>query len=86
MRRIGYALAAPAIPLIRLSHVMRGAIENRSAVRPLLAAAPVILAGLAVDCVAQATGVVCGAGGSMARLTAYEFHRSEVNRTGRAPS
>ena len=85
LRRIGYALAAPAIPLLRLSHIVRAAASNRNAVRPLLTAVPVIVHALAVDCVAQAAGVLRGSGKSLAKLSAYEFHRSEVNRTGRPP-
>lgn len=85
-RRLAYALAAPAIPLIRLGHTVRAAIANGSPIRHLIHAAPVLVAGLAVDCAAQATGALFGAGRSVARLTAYEFHRAEVNRTGRPPA
>jgi hypothetical protein len=85
-RRAAYALAAPAIPLIRLSHVVRSVVDNRVPLRRLLVSSPVLLAGLAVDCVAQASGAAFGAGGSTVRITAYEFHRKEVNRTGRLPS
>ena len=35
---------------------------------------------------AQATGMLLGEGTSVERLAAYEFHRSDVNRTGRPPS
>jgi hypothetical protein len=84
LRRAAYAAAAPLIPLIRLSHVLRAAVRSGS-LRRLLSASPVLLAGLAVDCAAQATGAVFGAAGSLARLSAYEFHRSEVNRTNRPP-
>lgn len=85
-RRVAYAIAAPAIPLIRLGHTVRAAIANGTPLRSLLRATPVLVAGLAVDCVAQATGALFGAGRSVARLTAYEFHRADVNRTGRPPA
>lgn len=86
VRRAAYALASPAIPVIRLSHVVRAAIANRVPLRQLVLMLPAMLTGLAVDCVAQATGAVFGAGGSTARLTAYEFHRGEVNRSQRPPT
>lgn len=82
-RRAAYALASPAIPFIRLSHVVRSAIGNRVPLGRLLLISPALLVGLAVDCVAQATGAALGAGDSTVRLTAYEFHRREVNRAGR---
>ena len=85
-RRAAYALASPAIPFIRLSHVVRGAITNRVPFRRLVSILPILLAGLAVDCIAQATGAAFGAGRSTVRLTAYEFHRGEVNRTRRLPA
>lgn len=85
-RRAAYALAAPAIPFIRLSHVVRTAIDNRVPLRRLVLISPALLAGLAVDCVAQATGAAFGAGQSTVRLTAYEFHRGETNRTRRPPA
>jgi hypothetical protein len=84
-RRVAYALAAPAIPFIRLSHVVRTAIDNRVPLRRLVLISPALLAGLAVDCVAQATGAAFGTGRSTVLLTAYEFHRGEVNRTRRPP-
>jgi hypothetical protein len=84
-RRVAYALAAPAIPFIRLSHVVRTAIDNRVPLRRLVLISPALLAGLAVDCVAQATGAAFGTGRSTVLLTAYEFHRGEVNRTRRLP-
>jgi hypothetical protein len=84
-RRVAYALAAPAIPFIRLSHVARATIENRVPLGLVVSTLPVMLTGLAVDCVAQATGAALGAGSSTVKLTAYEFHRGEVNRTRRPP-
>jgi len=85
-RRAAYAVAAPAIPFIRLSHVVRSAIDNRVPLRRLALISPALVVGLAVDCVAQATGAAFGAGRSTVQLTAYEFHRGEVNRTRRVPT
>jgi hypothetical protein len=85
LRRAAYAAASPAIPVIRFGHVLRAAITSGGSLRRVAAMLPLLLAALGVDFVAQATGAISGAGKSVARLTAYEFHRSEVNRTGRAP-
>ena len=85
-RRAAYVLAAPAIPLIRLSHVVRSAIDNRVPLRRLVSISPALFVGLAVDCVAQATGAALGSGRSTVQLTAYEFHRGEVNRTHEPPA
>ena len=84
-RRVAYAVASPAIPLIRGKHIMAAAMENGIPLGRLLSSAPAMLAGLTVDFVAQATGAVFGGGSSTARLTAFEFHRGEVNRTRRVP-
>ena len=83
-RRAAYALASPAIPFIRLSHVVRSAIGNRVPLRQLVLISPALVAGLVVDFVAQATGATFGAGRSTVLLTRFEFHRGEVNRTRRA--
>jgi hypothetical protein len=86
LRRVGYALAAPAIPFIRLSHTVRAAASNGSSRRRLVATLPLIGAALLVDFAAQATGALFGAGRSVAILSAYEFHRVDVNRTKRRPT
>src|SRR5262245_49692865 len=71
VRRIAYALAAPAIPFIRLSHTIRAALENRSSKRRLAATLPFLGVALVVDFVAQATGALFGAGRSVAIISAY---------------
>jgi hypothetical protein len=86
MRRLAYALAAPGIPFIRLSHIVHAAASNGSSRRRLAATLPVIGAALLVDFAAQATGALFGAGRSVAILSAYEFHRVDVNRTKRRPT
>lgn len=85
-RRVAYAAGAPLIPLIRLGHVITAGWHNRFSARRFIVALPVLLAGLGVDCVAQATGALFGPAGSVDRLSSYEFHRNEVNRTGRRPA
>ncbi len=85
-RRAAFAAAAPLIPLVRVGHIIRAGFHNGFSVGRFVATLPVLLVGLAVDCVAQATGVLCGPAGSVDRLSAYEFHRNEVNRTGRRPA
>ena len=85
VRRVAYALATPGIPLIRLSHTIRAALGNGSSKRRLAATLPLLGAALVVDLVAQATGALFGAGRSVAILSAYEFHRADINRTKRRP-
>jgi Glycosyl transferase family 2 len=84
-KRAAYAAATPAIPLIRLYHIVRYGSRNGVSTRTIASTLPVLAIGLAVDFVAQATGALFGNGASVARLSAYEFHRAEVNRTGRPP-
>lgn len=86
VRRAAFALASPAIPFIRLGHVVRSAIDNRVPLGRLVRITPVLLAGLAIDWLAQATGAAFGAGRSTVLLTAYEFHRGDVNRTRQLPA
>ncbi len=86
LKRVAFAAASPAIPLVRLSHVVRYGHRNGVSARRIVTALPCVVLGLAVDFVAQATGALLGAGASMARLSAYEFQRAQVNRTGRPPA
>jgi hypothetical protein len=85
VRRAAYALAAPAIPFIRLGHTIRAALANGSSKRRLVSILPFLSAALAVDFVAQATGALFGAGRSLAIMSAYEFHRADVNRLKHRP-
>ncbi|HSG46622.1 MAG TPA: glycosyltransferase [Longimicrobiales bacterium] len=85
-RRLAFALASPVIPLIRSYHIVRYGYRNGVPLGRIVSTAPALLVGLLVDAAAQATGMVTGAGGSVSRLAAYEFHRAEVNRTGRLPA
>lgn len=85
-RRVAYAAASPAILLIRLSHVVWHGGRNGAPVERIAGALPIVALGLVVDFVAQATGALFGRGRSVERVAAYEFHRAEVNRTGRPPA
>jgi hypothetical protein len=84
-RRLAYAAATPAVPAIRFGHTVHAAVRNRAPLRPLLLSLPIMFAGLVVDFVAQAAGALLGPGASLDALAALEFHRDEVNRTGKAP-
>ena len=86
LKRAAYAAASPAIPFIRLGHIVRYGLRNGLPASRIAVTLPLITVGLAVDFVAQATGALFGSGASTARLSAYEFHRADVNRTGRPPS
>ena len=85
-RKLAYAIASPAIPFIRATHVWSAARASGLSLQRLGATAPLIAGALVVDFVAQAAGAVLGAGNSVQRLTAYEFHRTEVNRNNRLPA
>lgn len=86
LKRLAYALGSPAIPFIRTYHVVRFGHRNGVPMGRILVCLPVLAVGLVVDFLSQATGALFGAGPSQARLAAYEFHRAEVNRTGRPPT
>lgn len=85
-KRAAYAAASPAILAIRLSHVAWHGHRNGVGARRIVAALPIVTLGLVVDFVAQAIGALFGRGRSVERVAAYEFHRAEVNRTGRPPA
>src|SRR5262245_26663941 len=57
-RRIAYAATSPLIPLIRLGHVMRAVVRNNTSKQRFVVTLPSLIAGLAVDFVAQATGAL----------------------------
>lgn len=85
LRRVLFSLATPLIPALRTAHVFGYGIANRLPITLLVGTYPAVVMGLVVDCVAQATGTLFGAGQSLERLTAYEFHRADVNATGQVP-
>jgi len=86
LKRLAFAAASPGIPLVRLGHVLRYGLRNGLPASVLIPVLPVLAVGLLVDFVAQATGTLFGSGPSVARLAAYEFHRNDVNRTGKPPA
>ena len=84
-RRVAYVVATPAIPLIRLGHVSRAVLESRLPIGQFIVSLPLMVLGLITDAVGQAGGALFGPGNSVDVMAAYEFHRAEVNRTGRLP-
>jgi hypothetical protein len=78
-RRLAFALAAPLVPLVRLTRIMDSAVRNGLPAPLLLRILPALLVGLIVDGAAQAVGSVFGPGSSPTHVTALEFHRLEVN-------
>jgi hypothetical protein len=74
-RRLAYGCAAPLIPLIRLSHLVKSLGRNRVNVRHIARGLPAIALALIVDTIAQATGAISGPGASALRLTAYDYLR-----------
>ncbi len=78
-KRIGFALAAPLIPLLRLGRVLASARRNGLPLGLIARVTPVAAIGLSIDAIAQAIGCVFGAGASVPKLTVMEFHRVRVN-------
>jgi hypothetical protein len=75
VRRLGFALASPAIPLVRLARSLRYARQSGRGAGFTLRVAPVLLCGLVADGAGQMVGYALGAGDSHQRMAAYEWHR-----------
>lgn len=77
-KRLAYAAASPLIPLVRFARV--AAIARRCAsdrgIFPRVL--PPLFAGLVVDGLGEALGYALGGGGSVARVTSFEYDR-ELN-------
>lgn len=73
-RRLGYALASPAFPFLRLRAMWRG-LRSHPARAELPRIAPMLALALAVDAVAQAVGFALGAGRSAVRAGLYDLDR-----------
>ncbi len=74
-KRFGFALASPAIPLVRLARSLRYARQSGRGLGFTLRVAPVLLGGLLADGAGQTLGYVLGAGDSHQKMAAYEWHR-----------
>lgn len=74
-RRIAYALASPAIPLVRLWRVLRMHGTPAWPDVPMIRFLPVLLVGLVLDGAGQMVAGLSGEGRSMDRLVALHYHR-----------
>ncbi len=76
MHRVGFAVASPMVPFVRMvRHVAQG--WRAGLPRILLARiVPVLFVGLACNAAGEAVGALTGAGASRARMLAWEFHRN----------
>lgn len=83
-RRALYALAAPAIPALRLARTLRWAwgTPNQG---PALRALPAIAGYLLLDGLGEMAGYAFGAGGATARLGAIEIQRDRFVRDADKP-
>ena len=74
-RRIAYALASPAIPLIRVTRILRTV--GRRGWPPVsnIRFLPVLAFGLVIDGAGQFVAGLTGSGRSMDRLVALHYHR-----------
>ncbi len=74
-RRLLYVAAAPLIPVVRLSRVVRQLHRPGRPRRLLLRVLPALIAALLVDGAGELVGYTTGPGRSEQTLSALEFHR-----------
>jgi glycosyl transferase family 2 len=75
LRRLFYAAAAPAVPLLRTWRISRRLPPSSPLRAQLPALLPVLLAGLCVSALGEATGYLAGARDASEKMTRMEFHR-----------
>lgn len=83
-RRALYALAAPAIPPLRLARTLRWAWGTPNW-RPALRSLPAVVGYLVLDALGEMAGYALGAGGATARLGAIEIRRDRYLRDADKP-
>jgi hypothetical protein len=74
-KRLGYALAAPIIPVVRFRRIVGELRKPGRATQLLPRVLPLLFAGLVVDGTGEMIGYACGPGHAMRRLSDMEFHR-----------
>lgn len=84
-RRAAWTIASPLIPFVRLARTVRSALDSGTSRMRLVATAPAIVVGLAVDAAGQATGYALGAGDSKRRAAILEAHRERYVRVADRP-
>jgi hypothetical protein len=77
-KRIAFALASPAIPIVRLAKLWR-VLQARSAEGLLLQSLHALVFGFVVDGFGQCAGYAAGAGASPQLLAEFEFHRERFS-------
>jgi len=81
-RRLGYALAWPLIPLVRLSRIM-GAVRHAGLLQTLsLRVYPTLLLGLVIASFGECVGYLAGPGRGLEVVSAMELHRRPWLRDG----
>lgn len=83
-RRLAYAAASPAIPLVRLGRSLGYARRLGRGGGFLARLIPTICVGLVADGIGQMAGYALGAGNAHAKVAEYEWHR--MNHTPRRPA
>jgi len=74
-KRLAYAAASPAIPLVRLARAIGHARRLGRGLGFLARVIPAMCVGLAADGLGQMAGYALGAGDAHARMAEYEWHR-----------
>ena len=77
LRRLGYAVGSPLIPLVRLLRIGGGALRSRELRPRFFQALPALIVGLTVDGAGQFVGYLIGSGDTLSHIGSFEFHRAE---------
>jgi hypothetical protein len=77
LKRLGYAVGSPLIPLVRLLRIGSGALRSRELRPRFFQALPALIVGLTVDGAAQFVGYLVGAGDTLDHIGSFEFHRAQ---------
>jgi hypothetical protein len=74
--RMGFAIASPLVPFVRLWRHLRQAIEAGLPLSLVARVAPVLTIGLIANAAGQCIGAAAGPGNSRATLVEWDFHRN----------
>lgn len=74
-KRIGYGVASPLIPAVRLARGVRQLARARGPKPSMTRVLPMLALGLVVDGVGQMLGYLAGTGDAVARVAQDQFHR-----------
>jgi hypothetical protein len=85
-KRLAFAAASPAIPLVRLGRALGHARRLGRGGGFLARVVPTLCVGLVADGLGQMAGYAFGAGNAHAKMAEYEWHRMKHAPTGTMPA